>query len=113
DGIRDYKVTGVQTCALPISDGRFAFAGLPADLYSVRVALASFLPASRDRIAVKAGFESLLQIHLATLFSNVELTYAVPTSAMTDDWKWVLRSSPATRPITRLLGENPKSATAA
>src|ERR1039457_7627772 len=23
DGIRDYKVTGVQTCALPISDRRF------------------------------------------------------------------------------------------
>src|SRR5205807_4603516 len=23
DGIRDYKVTGVQTCALPISSGRF------------------------------------------------------------------------------------------
>ncbi|MFL6351721.1 MAG: carboxypeptidase regulatory-like domain-containing protein [Bryobacteraceae bacterium] len=94
-------------------DGRFAFGGLPADLYSVRVSLASFLPASRDRIAVKAGLDSLLQIHLATLFSNVELTYVVPTSAMSDDWKWVLRSSPATRPITRLLGEPPKSSSAA
>jgi hypothetical protein len=91
---------------LTTPDGRFAFSGLPADVYSVRVSLTSFLPASRDRIAVKAGFDSLLRIHLATLFSNVELTYAVPTSAMTDDWKWVLRSSPATRPITRLLGEN-------
>ncbi len=91
---------------LTTPDGRFAFTGLPADLYSVRVSLASFLPASRDRIAVKAGFDSLLQIHLATLFSSVELTYAVPTSGMTEDWKWVLRSSPATRPITRLLAEN-------
>jgi hypothetical protein len=98
---------------LTTPDGRFAFAGLPADLYSVRVSLASFLPASRDRIAVKAGLDSLLQIHLATLFSNVELTYVVPTSAMTDDWKWVLRSSPATRPITRFLGEDPKSSPAA
>src|SRR5256885_3584285 len=26
DGIRDYKVTGVQTCALPISAGAHAFA---------------------------------------------------------------------------------------
>ena len=25
DGIRDYKVTGVQTCALPISSGRDSF----------------------------------------------------------------------------------------
>ncbi|MGI8960696.1 MAG: carboxypeptidase regulatory-like domain-containing protein [Bryobacteraceae bacterium] len=94
-------------------DGRFAFAGLPADLYSVRVSLASFLPASRDRIAIKAGLDSLLQIHLATLFSNVEVTYALPTSAMSDDWKWVLRSSPATRPITRFLGNDPKSSAAA
>src|SRR5256885_8470122 len=27
DGIRDYKVTGVQTCALPISDGGMAIPG--------------------------------------------------------------------------------------
>ncbi len=87
-------------------DGRFAFTSLPADLYSVRVSLSSFLPVSRDRIAVKAGLDSVLQIHLATLFSSVELSYTVPTSAMSDDWKWVLRSSPATRPITRFLPDD-------
>lgn len=86
-------------------DGRFAFAALPADVYSVRVSLASFLPAARDKVAVKAGFDSVLDIHLATLFSTIELSYTIPTSSMTNDWKWVLRSSPATRPITRLLEE--------
>jgi Carboxypeptidase regulatory-like domain len=86
-------------------DGRFGFAALPADLYSVRVSLASFLPASRDKIAVKPGLDSVLQIHLATLFSNIELSYTIPTSSMSNDWKWVLRSSPATRPITRILDE--------
>jgi hypothetical protein len=84
-------------------DGRFAFASVPVGSYSVRVSDASFLPVSRDKIAVKAGTNSVLQIHLATLFSNIEVTYAVPTSPMSDDWKWVLRSSPATRPITRFL----------
>jgi hypothetical protein len=84
-------------------DGRFAFAGLPADLYSVRVSAAHFLPVLTNRIAVKAGLNSMLQIHLATLFSNVELTYTVPAGGMSNDWKWVLRSSPATRPITRFL----------
>lgn len=86
-------------------DGRFAFAELPPDFYSVRVSLASFLPAARDKIAVKAGLDSVLQIHLATLFSNVELSYTLPTSPMSDDWKWVLRSSPSTRLITRLIEE--------
>ena len=84
-------------------DGRFAFAHLPVDIYSVHVALASFLPVSRNRVAVKAGLDSVLQIHLATLFSSIEVSYRVPTQAMTDDWKWALRSSPATRPITRFL----------
>ena len=85
------------------SAGRFGFTGLAADLYSVRVSLASFLPASRNQILVKAGLDSVLQIHLATLFSNIEVSYAVPAGAMSEDWKWVLRSSPLTRPVTRIL----------
>jgi len=88
---------------LSAPDGRFAFAALPADLYSVRVSLSSFLPASRDKVPIKAGMDSVLQIHLATLVSNIEVSYSLPSGAMSDDWKWVLRSSPATRPITRYL----------
>jgi hypothetical protein len=84
-------------------DGRFAFPDLPIDTYSIRVSLPSFLPASRDKIAVKAGTDSLLQIHLATLLSSIEVKYVLPTSTMSEDWKWVLRSSPATRPITRWM----------
>lgn len=85
------------------SDGRFAFASLPTDFYSVRVTAASYLPVLRDRIAVKAGVDSLLRVHLASLLSNVEVSYSIPTAGMNDDWKWVLRSSPATRAITRML----------
>lgn len=88
---------------LTSADGRFAFAALPIDVYSVRVSLASFLPAARDQIAVKAGLDSILQIHLATLFSSIQVSYIVPDGAMSNDWKWVLRSSPATRPVTRYL----------
>ncbi len=84
-------------------DGRFAFAGLPLDSYGVRVSVPSFLPAFRDKIIVKSGLDSVLQIHLATLFSNVKLSYSVPSGAMSGDWKWALRASPATRPVTRFL----------
>jgi hypothetical protein len=98
---------------LTAPDGRFAFASLPADLYSVRVSLASFLPASRDKIAIKAGLDSVLQIHLATLFSSIELSYTIPSGSMSDDWKWVLRSSPATRLITRILEEGPSTSSSA
>jgi hypothetical protein len=85
------------------ADGRFGFTGLAVDSYSVRVTLASFFPAFRDRIAIKAGLDSMLRVHLATLLSNIEVAYTVPMGAMTDDWKWVLRSSPSTRPVTRFL----------
>lgn len=89
--------------ALTNARGRFAFDTLTSDDYSVRVSLDSFLPASRNKIAVKVGFDSILEIHLATLLSSVEVHYKVPTAAMSEDWKWVLRSSPVTRPITRWL----------
>src|SRR5256885_9405607 len=37
DGIRDYKVTGVQTCALPISQ----FSGVAGNPYAITVTLGS------------------------------------------------------------------------
>lgn len=103
------KYERVLAKTISAADGHFAFTGLPVDIYSVRVSLASFLPVSRSKIAVKAGTDSILQIHLASLFSNIEVTYTVPSGAMTDDWKWVLRSSPATRPINRIFDDVPTS----
>ncbi|HEX4231469.1 MAG TPA: carboxypeptidase-like regulatory domain-containing protein [Bryobacteraceae bacterium] len=90
-----------QTITSP--EGHFGFIRLNTDRYSVRVSLPSFFPAYRDRVLVKAGVNSMLQVHLATLLSNIEVTYAVPSGVMAEDWKWVLRSSPATRPITRYM----------
>jgi carboxypeptidase family protein len=89
--------------ALTNDSGKFAFDALAPDLYSIRVVLASFVPAVRRNISIAAGSESLLKINLASVLSTVEL---MPASAaqgtlMTDDWKWVLRSSAATRPVLR------------
>lgn len=85
------------------SDGRFGFGGLSPSHYSIRVAATSFLPASRDNIAVRAGLSSVLKVRLASVFSSIQLQYTAPTSIMSDDWKWVLRASSATRAITRAL----------
>lgn len=84
--------------------GRFAFAALNPDIYSIRVTLASFVPAMRRNISVAAGTDSLLQINLSGIFSTVDiLSSASHGTLMGDDWKWVLRASPSTRPILRLL----------
>ncbi|MDQ2713173.1 MAG: carboxypeptidase regulatory-like domain-containing protein [Acidobacteriota bacterium] len=99
------KYRRILAHTLTTSEGRFAFAELPANTYSVRVIATSFLPASCDQISVKPGVESVLRIHLATLLSSIEVSYKVPTGAMSEDWKWVLRSSPATRPVNRILSD--------
>jgi hypothetical protein len=85
------------------ADGRFGFPELPPDLYSVRVSVPRLFPAMRNKVEVKAGLSSVLEIHLASLVSSVEVRYTIPTGSMSDDWKWALRSSTATRPITRFL----------
>lgn len=86
-------------------EGAFSFGGLIPDLYSVRVTLPSFLPAMRDRIQIDAGMRRLLDVNLSTLFSSVQ--FAPPNGSrpvlMNDDWKWVLRTSSATRPVLRIL----------
>ena len=92
-------------------DGKFVFESLAPDVYSIRVSLASFVPALRRNISVLAGSENLLRIQLASVLSTVEL---VPLSSpqgalMSDSWKWVLRSSHATRPVLRLLPQTSSS----
>lgn len=101
--------------ALTTEDGKFAFSELAPNLYSLRVLLASFVPAMRRNISVAAGSENLLQISLANLFSTVDLVSSGPSRGLllSDDWKWVLRSSSATRPILRYLPAPSSSRTTA
>ncbi len=84
--------------------GHFGFGALVPDVYTIRVSLASFVPAMRRNISVAAGTENLLQINLSGIFSTVDiLSSASRGTLMGDDWKWVLRASPSTRPILRFL----------
>jgi hypothetical protein len=92
--------------ALTNERGIFGFASLPpGDFYSVRVSLASFVPALKHGISVQPGVQSLLYINMASVLSSVELVYAAPGDGalMSDDWKWTLKSSMDTRPVMRML----------
>jgi hypothetical protein len=57
-------------------DGKFVFDAVTPDIYSIRVTLASFLPAIRRNIAVAAGSESDLRINLLSVLNSVELSQA-------------------------------------
>lgn len=85
--------------------GTFSFDELIPDLYSVRVTFASFVPALKDRVIVKPGMRSLLEVNLSRVFSSVQIVSTIPAAGglMSDDWKWTLRSDAALRPILRFL----------
>jgi hypothetical protein len=83
--------------------GHFLFADLTPDLYSVRVTRLPYDPAVRSDIAVRPGERSMLTVSLSSLFSSIQISYPELEngSPMTDEWKWVLRSASATRPVFR------------
>lgn len=91
--------------AITTERGTFVFDSLLPDVYSVRVSLASFVPALKRDIAIQPGMRSFLAINLTTLLSSVELVYMSPGqyAVMSEDWKWVLRGAQATRPVLRLV----------
>lgn len=87
--------------------GVFRFLGLSPDTYSVKVTLASFVPALKKGILVQPGMASVLNVNLNTLFSSIQFAYPPIDSGtlMTDEWKWALRSAGATRPVLRFNGD--------
>jgi hypothetical protein len=90
--------------ALTNEAGAFGFDSLPPDSYSIRVSLATFVPAVKHGILIQPGMRSFLAVNLAGLFSSIELVYAAPGQGalMSDDWKWVLRGAVSTRSVMRL-----------
>jgi len=85
--------------------GAFLMERLNAGRYNLRVTLSNFLPAFKENVLVEAGGQAFLSINLASLSDTLaRLTGKGSTRPETDeDWKWVIRSSGATRPVLRLL----------
>ncbi len=93
--------------SLTTDKGLFGFDALAPGTYTIQVSLASYLPALKRNIVVQPGMQSLLSVNLATVFSTIQLVAVTPgdSSLMSDEWKWVLRSSSSTRPVLRLFPE--------
>jgi hypothetical protein len=87
--------------------GYYTATGLLPGLYSLHVTAPSFLPASRDRVGVRAGGSINVNVTLNTLLGMMQLG-PVRTLPDDDDWKWTLRSV-ANRPIMRALDDPAQS----
>ncbi len=69
-------------------------------LYTIRVTLAGFLPTLEQHVRITANLTTLVRIELESMFASLDRLRRQPASASeADDWKWVLRSSAATRPV--------------
>jgi hypothetical protein len=68
--------------------------------YAVRVLLAGFLPAMEHHVAVVANLTTLLHVQVDSVFASLDtLRRKSDSTVEPDDWKWVLRSSTATRTV--------------
>ncbi len=84
-------------------NGIYSASNLLPGTYSVKVSAPSYLSVLRDRVAVNAGTNVLIDLTLRTLFEAIQWA-PPPGAADGDDWKWVLRSG-ANRPILRMVGD--------
>ncbi len=83
--------------------GAFFTDQLKPGKYSLRVSLPGFLPAMERHIGVMANLTTLLRVQVDSLFASLDTLRRQPdVPAEPDDWKWVLRSSGATRTILQL-----------
>src|ERR1700681_1430758 len=81
-------------------NGAFFTDHLKPGEYAVRVSVAGFLPAMERHVAVMSNLTTLLRVQVDTVFSSLDtLRRKSDAPAEQDDWKWVLRSSTATRTI--------------
>jgi hypothetical protein len=90
--------------------GAFLLEHLLPGIYSLRVTLASFLPALKGNILVEPGVNAFLAINLESLFTTIDMLRGRRRAPdRDDDWTWVLRSSAAHRPILRYGDTNDNS----
>src|SRR2546421_3327767 len=82
-------------------NGFYSASGVIPGVYSLKVSAPSFLPALRERVALRAGASVVVNVTLNTLFEAIQIG-PMRGPADDEDWKWVLRSS-ANRPILRML----------
>ncbi len=87
--------------------GEFFTDRLKPGQYSVRVSLAGFLPALEQHVAVMANLTTLLRVQVDSVFASLDtLRRKSDAPVEPDDWKWVLRSSSATRTILQWRDAN-------
>jgi len=85
--------------------GKFTAEHLLPGRYSIQVTSVTRLPASRSSVRVRSGETARENFVLTDIFAPFQLHIPPENvSNLGEDWKWVLRTSAATRPVLRYAG---------
>src|ERR1700730_6307687 len=95
------------------TQGIFHDERLTPGLYTVRVTLAGFLPTIQQHVRISAHLTTVLRIELESMFASLDQLRRQPSAVTVenDDWKWVLRSASATRPVLEWMDDGAITAT--
>jgi Carboxypeptidase regulatory-like domain len=93
------------------TQGVFSGDRLAPGFYSVRVTLAGFLPTLEKHIRISSNLTTLVHIELESMFASLDQLRRTPssTSVEAEDWKWVLRSASAVRPVLEWMDHDTAS----
>ena len=83
------------------TQGIFRGEKLSPGLYTLRVTLAGFLPTLEKHIRVTSNLTTVVRVELESMFASLDQLRRTPSNAPVeaDNWKWVLRSASAVRPV--------------
>jgi hypothetical protein len=89
------------------TQGVFRGEKLSPGLYTVRVTLAGFLPTLEKHIRIVPNMTTVVRVELESMFASLDQLRRQPVNIPVegDDWKWVLRSASATRPVLEWMGD--------
>ena len=90
------------------TQGMFRGDKLAPGFYTVRVTLAGFLPTLEKHIRVTSNLTTLVRIELESMFASLDQLRRMPSTTIAegDDWKWVLRSASAMRPVLEWVDQD-------
>jgi hypothetical protein len=99
------EATGAAVDFLTNTQGVFRGEHLAPGFYTVRVTLAGFLPTLEQHVRISAHLTTVVRIQLESMFASLDQLRRAPsaTAVEADDWKWVLRSASATRPVLQWM----------
>src|SRR3989440_2813889 len=94
------------------TQGMFRGDKLAPGFYTVRVTLAGFLPTLEKHIRVTSDVTTVVRIELKSMFASLDQLRRMPSTSTAegDDWKWVLRSASAMRPVLEWVDHDTLSA---